>query len=263
MSDREAQFREMAKKRIVLRVPGMDAVSVRRDETYLADEEGALLMDVYTPAAASGPSPVVVIVLGFPDPQGIFRRVGWHVSWAQLLATSGIAAVIYGNRRPAADVHAVLKHIREQAGSLGLDASRIGLLACSGHGPVALRATMQDPKLSCGAFLYTLTMDLDGSHCVANAAKEYGCVDACAGRSAADLPAGTPLLFVRAGRDQFAGLNDGMDRLVTAAIARNLPVSIVNHPAGVHAFDLEEDSEVSRGIIRQVVAFLRLYLEVR
>jgi hypothetical protein len=72
-----------------------------------------------------------------------------------------------------------------------------------------------------------------------------------------------PLLFARAGRDQFAGLNDAMDGVIAAGLARNLPVSMVNHPGGVHAFDLEEDSEASRGIIRQVLSFLRQHLEVR
>jgi hypothetical protein len=264
MTDREAQIKEMAKKTIVLRLPEMDAVTVHRDETYLADDEGPLLMDVYTPANAnSTPPPVVVIAIGYPDPQGLFRRFGWHVSWARLLAASGVAAVIYGNRRPAADVHAVLKYVRDHAGTLGLDAGRIGLLACSGHGPVALSVLMQDPAVLCAAFLYAFTMDLDGAGDVANAAREYGCIDACAGKSAADLPAGMPLLFARAGRDQFAGLNDAMDALMTAGLARNLPVSMVNHPHGVHGFDLEEDSEASRGIIRQVLSFLRLHLEVR
>jgi hypothetical protein len=70
-------------------------------------------------------------------------------------------------------------------------------------------------------------------------------------------------LFVRAGRDQFAGLNDAMDGVIAAGLARNLPVSMVNHPGGIHAFDLEEDSEASRGIIRQVSSFLRLHLGVR
>jgi hypothetical protein len=264
MSDREAQFRELAKKTIVLRLAEMDSVSVRRDETYLVDDDGALLMDVYTPAAADGtPPPVVAIVIGYPDPQGLFRRFGWHVSWARLLAASGVAAVIYGNRRPATDVHAVLKYVRDHAGTLGVDAGRIGLLACSGHGPVALSALLQDSKLACAAFLYAFTMDLNGSDHVANAAKQYGCVDACAGKSAADLPASMPLLFARAGRDQFAGLNDAMDGVIAAGLARNLPVSMVNHPGGVHAFDLEEDSEASRGIIRQVLSFLRQHLEVR
>lgn len=264
MTDREAQFRELAKKTIVLRLPEMDSVSVRRDETYLVDDDGALLMDVYTPAAADGtPPPVVAIVIGYPDPQGLFRRFGWHVSWARLLAASGVAAVIYGNRRPATDVHAVLKYVLDHGRSLGVDAGRIGLLACSGHGPVALSALMQDSKLACAAFLYAFTMDLNGSDHVANAAKQYGCVDACAGKSAADLPASMPLLFARAGRDQFAGLNDAMDGVIAAGLARNLPVSMVNHPGGVHAFDLEEDSEASRGIIRQVSSFFRLHLGVR
>jgi hypothetical protein len=263
MSDREAQFRELAKKTIVLRLPEMDSVSVRRDETYLVDDEGALLLDVYTPAAEGTPPPVVVIAIGYPDPQGLFRRFGWHVSWARLLAASGLAAVIYGNRRPAADVHAVLKHVRDRADTLGLDAGRIGLLASSGHGPVALSALMQDSKLACAAFLFAFTMDLNGSDHVANAARQYGCLDACAGKSAADLPADIPLLFARAGRDQFAGLNDAMDGVIAAGLARNLPVSMVNHPGGVHAFDLEEDSEASRGIIQQVLSFLRQHLEVR
>jgi acetyl esterase/lipase len=264
MTDREAQIREMAKKTIVLRLPEMDSVTVRRDETFLVDDEGALLMDVYTPTTANGTlPPVVVIAIGYPDPQGLFRRFGWHVSWARLLAASGVAAVIYGNRQPAADVHAVLKHIRDHAGTLGLDAGRIGLLACSGHGPVALSALMQDAKLACAAFLYAFTMDLNGADRVANAARQYGCVDACIGKSAADLPADVPLLFARAGRDQFAGLNEAMDGVIAAGLERNLPVSIVNHPGGVHAFDLEEDSEASRGIIRQVLSFLRQHLEVR
>ena len=263
MSDREAQFRELAKKTIVYRVPGMDTVAVRRDETYRVTEEGALQLDVYTPAAGTGhPPPVVVIVLGYPDPQGLFRRFGWHVSWAQLLAASGVAAVIYGNRQPAADIHGVLQHIRDHAGTLGVDGSRIGLLACSGHGPVALSALTVDGTLTCAALLYSFTMDLDGAEHVANAAKQFFFTDACAGKSMADLPA-VPLLLARAGRDQFAGLNDALDRFVAACLARNLPVSLVNHPDGVHAFDLEEDSELSRGIIRQVLAFLCLHLEVR
>ena len=61
MTDREAQIREMAKKTIVLRLPEMDSVAVRRDEAYFVDDEGVLLMDVYTPAAANGAAPPVVV----------------------------------------------------------------------------------------------------------------------------------------------------------------------------------------------------------
>ena len=221
-------------------------------------------MDIYLPSSSTGTKPpVVVIVSGYPDPQGGLRSVGWHVSWARLLAASGVAVVIYGNLHPAADVHHVLSHLREHASALGIDAQRIGLLAASGHGPVALSVLMRDARLACAALLNAYTMDLDGSTYVANVAREYGCVDACAGKSVADLPAGVPLIFVRSGRDQFPGINEALDRVVASGLARNLPISLVNHHTGVHAFDLMEESELVRSIIRQVLAFLCLHLEVR
>ena len=62
---------------------------------------------------------------------------------------------------------------------------------------------------------------------------------------------------MRAGQDQFAHLNDSIDRFVAGALARNLPITLVNHATGPHAFDLMQDSETSREIIRQVLDFLR------
>jgi hypothetical protein len=55
-------------------------------------------------------------------------------------------------------------------------------------------------------------------------------------------------------------LNDALDRVVSAALARNLPLTLVNHATGLHGFDCDEDSVVSRGIIQQVLAFLRLHV---
>jgi hypothetical protein len=264
MSDREAQFREMAKKTIVYRVPGMDEVEVRRDIPYSSTDEGSLMLDVYLPSTSKGKRPpVVVIAIGYPDPRGLFRQVGWHVTWARLLAVSGVAAVIYGNRQPAADVHAVLGYLRNHGDEIGIDARRIGVLTCSAHGAVALSALIRDPKLACAALVCPFTMDLEGATHVADASAQFMFVNACAGKSAADLPADVPVLFVRAGRDQFGGINQALDRLVSTGVTRNLPLTLVNHHTGIHAFDVEEDSEVVRGIIRQVLAFLCLHLEVR
>jgi hypothetical protein len=264
MSDREAQFREMARKRIVYQLPGMEAVPVQRDQPYRGADDDPLLMDIYTPGPKTGQSapPVVVIAGGYPDPAGAFRAVGWHVSWAQLLACSGIAAVICASRQPAADILAAIGHLDEHASTLGLGANRMGILASSGHGPVALSAAIANRRLRCAALLYSFTMDLGESRHVAAAAGQFGFANPCADKSIDDLPSDMPLLFARAGRDQFAGLNDALDRLVAAGLSKNLPITLVNHPTGVHAFDLEENTRVSRGIIRQVLAFLRGHLEV-
>jgi hypothetical protein len=55
-------------------------------------------------------------------------------------------------------------------------------------------------------------------------------------------------------------LNEALDRFVDDALARNLPITVVNHAAAPHAFDLFHDSDLSREIIRQWLAFLRFHL---
>jgi hypothetical protein len=265
MSDRDAQIQELARKKVVYQIPGMEAATVRRDEAYRTTGEGALLlMDLYYPAETKSGErlPVVVIVMGYPDPQGFYRKTGWAVSWAQLIAASGMAAVIFGNQDPAADVHFVLKHIRQNAASLGIDENRIGVAACSGNVAVALSALMQDPSLMCAALLYGYTLDVHGATGVADAAKLYGFANACVGKSVDHLPSDLPLFLVRAGRERFAGLNEALDLFLAKALARNLPVTLVNHATGPHAFDLDDDSETSREVVKQILAFMRFHLQV-
>jgi hypothetical protein len=55
-------------------------------------------------------------------------------------------------------------------------------------------------------------------------------------------------------------LNETIDRFMVKALSRNLPVTFVNHPAAPHAFDLFDESETSREIIRQILAYLRSHL---
>jgi hypothetical protein len=257
--EREAKFRELAVKKVVYHLPDMERAPVRRDEAYRMTDEGPLMMDIYSPQDMKNGErvPVVVIALGYPDPKGLYRQMGWAVCWAQLIAGSGMAAVIYGTRDPADDIHAVLRHIRQQASKLGIDERQIGFLAASANVVVALSALMQDRAISCAALLCGITMDFDGSTVVADAAKEYGFVNGCAGKSVEDLPADVPLFIVRAGREHFPGLNEAMDRFVAKAFARNLPVTLVNHHTGTHTFDLEDDSDASREIIRQTLLFLQ------
>jgi hypothetical protein len=92
-------------------------------------------------------------------------------------------------------------------------------------------------------------------------AAQYGFVNACAGKSVDDLPAGIPMLFVRAGRDESPGLNGALDAVLVRVLARNLPLTLVNHADGAHGFDCDEDSDISREIVRQMLAFLRFHLK--
>jgi hypothetical protein len=56
------------------------------------------------------------------------------------------------------------------------------------------------------------------------------------------------------------GLNEALDRFVAKALPCNLPITFVNHPMAPHAFDLFDDSDTSREIIRRILAFLQFHL---
>ncbi len=262
-TEREAMLREIAKKRVVYMLPGMAALPVRRDLTFRSMRGAALLMDVYYPSLSPArPLPLVLMPMAYPDPTARVRVYGPLTSWAQLMAASGMAAVVYGTEAPEEDVHALLRHLRADAATLALDVDRFGLFAASGNGTVGLSTLMRDRRLRCAALLYGYTMDMDGSTTVADMSRQIGFVNACVGKSVDDLPADVSILFVRAGRDQFPGLNAALDRVIERGLARNLPLSLINHAAGAHGFDLDEQTAISRGIVQHVLAFFRLHLTV-
>jgi hypothetical protein len=263
----------ISKMRVVYALPGLDAVTVRRDEAYRVDDSGALTMDLYYPpdSGSAGRTPAVIFVTGYNDAGALrmlgcrLKEMGAYISWGQLAAASGLVGITYANSDPAADVSSVLQHVRQHAASLGIDKTRIGLWACSGNVPNALAVLMQGGHdfLKCAALCYAYTLDLDGSSRIADASKQFGFVNPSAGKAVEDLPRDLPLFIARAGRDQMPGLNDALDRFLAGTLACNLPVTLVNHATGPHAFDLVDDSETSREIVRRILAFLQFHLGVQ
>lgn len=65
-----------------------------------------------------------------------------------------------------------------------------------------------------------------------------------------------PILVARAGLDN-PWLNDGVDRFVAGALARGATLDLLTHPDGRHGFDILDDDDRTRGIIRRTVEFLR------
>ncbi len=260
----------IARMQVLYRLPGMDAVTVRRDVEFPAADGAPLKLDLYLPPGASAASrpPVVLIGEGYPE-AGFermlgcsFRAMGPVASWARLLAASGMAAIAGSNRAPAADARALLDFVRADGAQLGVDGGRIALWASSGNAPVALSLLLGrgNEAIRAAAFLYPFLLDLDGGTEVATAAATFRFADACAGRTLADLSAATPLLLVRAGRDETTGLNAALDRFTARTRERGLALTLVDHPEGVHAFDLFDDGAAARRAIEAVLDFLRRHL---
>jgi dienelactone hydrolase len=260
----------IALKKVVYEIPGMVSAIVRRDVPYGTAGAAAVMMDLYYPSAAAPGAtlPAIVVVLGYPprepNPLGCaVKDMEWSVSWGRLIAASGIVAIFYTNRNPEADLRTLLGHIREHAASLGIDRRRIGLFASSGSGPLALATLIEErDALRCAALCYPLTLDAGGSTAIAESAAKWGFVNPTAGKSARALPLDVPLFIARAGQDEFPHLNEALDRFVADALARDLPVTVVNHAGAPHAFDLVHDSTATREIIRQLLGFLQFHLQV-
>jgi hypothetical protein len=248
----------------------MDAVTIRRDVEYRATDTDALTMDIYHPPDWKSGSriPAVVFVSGYSD-LGFQKMLGCrlkemesYISWAQLTACSGMTAITYSAREPASDIEALLEFVRQNAASLGIDDNSIGVWACSGNVPNALSILMHEDRkyLKCAVLCYGVMLDLEGYTSTAESAKMFGFVNPCAGKSINDLPRDLPLFIARAGQDEMPRLNETLDRFVAKALTCNLPITFTNHATGPHAFDVMHDSETSREIIRQILAFMRFHL---
>ena len=255
--------------RAVLRLPGMENVTARRDLVYKTIGEESLAFDLYSPTAAA-PRPLVVLIHGGPVPKGMGpKKMGTFLSIGELVAVSGLAAVAFNHRfhdasmlvEAAGDVRDLLRHVRENAAELGIDADRIALWAFSGGGPFLSSTLKEAPSHVRALVAYYALLDLQvrppgtepGSpndltdetrqayspvHHVANG----GCVP--------------PLLIARAGLDH-PWLNGSIDRFVAMALERNAPLDLMNHAAGRHGFDILDDDDRSREILRRTLEFLR------
>ena len=266
----DTRQREISKKRVIYTIPGVDAVKVRRDEAYRATGAGSHMIDLYYPpdSTSQARTPAVIFVTGFSDlgAQKMIgckqKEMGSYISWGQLAAASGLVGITYTNTEPATDVQVLVQYVRQNAASLGVDGNRIAVWACSGSVPTALSVLMQEAHdyLKCAVLCYGYMLDSNGFTGVADAARQFGFVTPCAGKSVADLPREVPLFIARAGLDQMPGLNEALDDFVRKALTCNLPVTFVNHSTAPHAFDLFDDSAASREIIRLVLEFLQFHL---
>lgn len=220
--------------------------------------------DIYYPERNTSPPPLVLMVIGFPD-YGRKMQAGKglkdlppYQSWGKLLASEGMATVIASCADPVADLSAILDTLTEQQQSLHLDMSRIAIWSCSGNGPAALGLLAAREDIAAAVFCYAYLADLGEHQLVARTAQEFGFCNPEGNRDY--LASDTPLLIVRAGKDQFEGLNETMDRYIAALEAENAQLEVIDYPNGVHGFDLVDSSEQSQEIVKSILAYLKQQL---
>lgn len=251
---------------VVLTVPGMDRVRVRQDVVYETVDGMPMKADVYLPARGGkrGPYPTVVFVAG-----GAENTKDWGIyrSLARLFAASGFAAVPFNHRlrfprrqyeEGAADMLALVAHLRKNAAALEVHPDRIAIWVFSGGGPMlAVPIRERVPGVRClvnyYAFLDTEHVDLAAAGTTQEVVDKFSPL-----RQFLANPAALPPLFIaRAGRDDVPGVNASIDKFTAAALEKNAPVLLVNHPDGAHGFDHRNPDARSREIVRLTIEFLR------
>ncbi|HEY9283895.1 MAG TPA: alpha/beta hydrolase, partial [Pyrinomonadaceae bacterium] len=265
---------EVAKLPVVYSLPGMDEVVVKPDLKYTDAGGPHLLMDVYVPPRLRRGErrPAVLFIHGSVPPGSRAKDMGVFRSWGRLAAASGMVGVTfthrlgYPNPRLAeadSDLAAAVNYVRSNAASLSVDPDRVCLAAYSGGGPLLSAALRDRPAyvrclVAFYAFLDIRQSEPHRAHESPDALTKFSPAAYLAG----DAGRIAPVFVARAGLDEVPALNDSVDRFAREAIAGNAAVTVVNHPRGVHAFDILTDDERSREIIRAALDFMKTHLGV-
>ncbi len=192
-------------------------------------------LDLYKPEGIARPPVVVFVNVGSLDA----KRWGQYTSWGRLAAGAGIAGVTYDALEGTnlENLAGLIDYVRAHAAELGVDGTRIAIWACSANVKVGL------------------PFALDAENDLAAAVFYYGIMS-----SDDPVRRGLPMYVARAGLDA-PGINRLIDDFVERAIRSDAELELVNYPTGQHAFDVRDDTERSRQIIRDTLAFLAFHLD--
>jgi acetyl esterase/lipase len=266
--------RAMAKKvmmAVVLKMPGMDRVKVVENLKYSKSDDPNVLMDIYVPSDLSENEkrPVVIFLHGGAKTDYTPKDWGVYTSWGRLIAASGFVGVTFTHRleypntsleKAAADVRDAIKYVRENADKYHVDKDRVCLIAYSAGGPLLTLAMRGDmPFARCLVGFYAF-MDIQQSDYRKTEKPETVKSFSPITYLQTDANKIPPMFIARAGHDEVPTMLDSIDRFVAEALSKDIALTLVNHPQGVHGFDNQNDDDRSREIIRTAVEFIRLHL---
>lgn len=267
---KEPTLDEIKVMRIVESVPGMERISARKNLTYKRAGDIVLPLDVYIPPGLKRNErrPVIIFVAG-DAPWEILKDIkdwGVFVSYGQLAAASGFVGITFNHRSTerfskirdvASDVDDLVSYVRSNADSLQVDKDKICLWAYSAGGPF-LRSTLRDKPafVRCIVGYYSMMGIPQGATAPDEIVKEFTISNYLSQNPQQKVP---PMMIVRAGKD-VAFINDSLDEFVQKAIKQNVEIEFINYVEGVHAFDVENNNERTREIIKRTMEFVKKHL---
>jgi acetyl esterase/lipase len=265
-------------ERVVYSIPGMDKVGVRENLVYRTLEDQELMLDIYYPTdyQPGTKRPAAILVHGEWPPHIIrhSKDLGVYITWGQLIAASGIIAVNFNHRatdrllkvrEAASDVANLIGYVRYNADDLDIDEDNLCIWAFSAGMPLGMWAALHNAPLYVRAIVaYYGVMDLQEAR---NALPEDVSDDTLRDFSALYYLQEfgskiAPTFITKADLDN-ARLNASIDHFVAEAKRLGAPVELMTHPEGHHGFDVLDDNDRSREIIKRTLEFVSETLKPR
>jgi hypothetical protein len=268
MADRQAPSTQAPGDELPLVYPIPPVEMTVRTVIYRSQPDLQLEADVYCPATLQpGQYGLTVIMIhGGPVPKNADPK-GWRIfrDYAALLAGLGVITVVFNHRLhgPAeyftahGDVVALLEHVRANADDYHVDRDRLVLWAFAGGGPLLTAALDPPQQQICGLIAYYCSLEFpapakSGAQTVSREILERLSPVAQLRRHGSRAA----MLLARAGRDAPA-VNRGQAHFMDVALSCDVPIELLNHPTGEHAFDVRNDDARSREIIGRTLEFIR------
>ena len=265
---KEPTLEEIKRQRVVYSLPGMKLASVQKNLTYKKVGDLQLQMDVYAPSKLrrNERRPAIIFVPG-DAPWEILKDIkdwGVYVSYGELAAATGYVGVTFNHRSTerfakirdvAGDVDDLVSYVRSHADSLGIDRERICVWAFSAGGPFLRSLLNEKPAfVRCIVTYYSMLGLATGA-----AADEIVSEFTIANYLSKNPKQLAPMLIVRAGKDA-PFINNSVDEFLREAIKQNINIEFINYVEGQHAFDVLDDSERTRQIIKRTLEFVKSHL---
>ncbi len=230
---------------IFYKIPGQEKAKVQKDIVYKKAQAAELKLDIYSPAETKPGTllPAVFFISGASESKhwNVFKNYG------ELTAANGMIAVNFNKRFPQGeagyatgleDTLSAIAFIRENAMKYGIDKDRLIVWTFSAGGALTIAGLQENQPYVKAVISYYGILGMSSRRQVTALGEK--------------LP---PLLVVRAGKDsQF--INNAIDLFVHEAINKNANMTFYNYPEGQHAFELRDDTEQTRDILRKTFRFL-------
>jgi tetratricopeptide (TPR) repeat protein len=228
---------------VVYDVPATKDVKVKEDVPYAGD----LKIDIYSPpdAKTGEKRPAVIFLNAIGDAPGQPKVKTWGIyrSFPRLVAAHGMVGISMeaDGARIQESLRGLFDFLEKDGAKHGIDASRLGVYAASANTTQSIVYLMSDAA----------------AKGIRAAALYYGATPAPETRIRKDLP----VLFILAEGDLAGGFGQQAIPLWQRVTTERAPWTLMFASGQPHAFDAFADTDESRRIIQQSIAFWKSNLE--